>query len=236
MSLGAGIDGCRGGWILALHQRGAVSFHLLRKIEELLAYKLPKRVLVDMPIGLPAGADSGREIDRELKAAFGKFHSRVFLVPHREIVEASTYAVANAQSKERFGKGVSKQAWNIFPKIRELDSFLQKHPSLTEQIVESHPELCFAQHAEQQILGENKKQLAGQNARFVILEKVCPNIRESCEEFLNRNKKSDLALDDLLDATILAIHSRAAKCIFSREQNDPLLDIPISVWGGNSEQ
>lgn len=50
------------------------------------------------------------------------------------------YSEANAFGKTR-GMGLSKQAWMITPKIRELDALMT--PALQARIVEGHPELAF---------------------------------------------------------------------------------------------
>ena len=40
-------------------------------------------------------------------------------------------------------RGVSIQAFGIFPKIREIDALLIERPELRRRVVESHPEVAF---------------------------------------------------------------------------------------------
>jgi len=44
---------------------------------------------------------------------------------------------------ELTGKKLSRQAWGIIKKIREVDSFLRNHHEYAGRIRESHPEICF---------------------------------------------------------------------------------------------
>src|SRR5262249_61643664 len=40
-------------------------------------------------------------------------------------------------------RGVSIQAFGIFPKIREIDALLRVRPELRTRVIESHPEVAF---------------------------------------------------------------------------------------------
>ena len=40
-------------------------------------------------------------------------------------------------------RGVSIQAFGIFPKIREIDGLMRERPGLRERVFESHPEVAF---------------------------------------------------------------------------------------------
>lgn len=89
---------------------------------------------VDMPIGL---LDVGRRAcDIEARRRLGPRRSSVFPAPLRPMLETRTYEEALAIA------GLSKQAYNLIPKIRELDSLMTT--DLQRIVVEAHPELCFA--------------------------------------------------------------------------------------------
>jgi predicted RNase H-like nuclease len=60
----------------------------------------------------------------------------VFPTPLRQMLAATTYAEASAIA------GLSKQAFHLLPKIREVDAVMT--PRQQRTIVEVHPELCFA--------------------------------------------------------------------------------------------
>src|SRR5690606_29913624 len=61
----------------------------------------------------------------------------------RSAIYASTYDEACRINMERTGRGLSKQAWNIAPLIRQVDELLRSDARAREMIRESHPELAF---------------------------------------------------------------------------------------------
>lgn len=84
-------------------------------------------IAVDMPIGLPA---SGRRAcDTAARVALGPRRSSVFPVPTRPALAATSFAEVT---------GLSIQAWNLVPKIREVDA------CWLPRVVECSPELSFA--------------------------------------------------------------------------------------------
>ena len=89
---------------------------------------------VDMPIGLLEHGP--RACDVEARRRLGPRRSSVFPTPLRPMLAATTYAEALAVG------GLSKQAFNLLPKIREVDAVMT--PDKQKQIAEVHPELCFA--------------------------------------------------------------------------------------------
>ena len=46
-------------------------------------------------------------------------------------------------SRRLTGKGLSRQAFAIAPKIKEVDDFLQSCPTAEVTVREAHPEICF---------------------------------------------------------------------------------------------
>jgi predicted RNase H-like nuclease len=141
-----GVDGCRGGWVGALVSGTGVSWLLLPDAKAIVGAAFAAgvdAVGVDMPIGL---ADSGwRACDLAAKQLLGSAHARVFLTPPRAAVAAATYDEARALTRAACGAGLSKQAWAIAPRIRDLDE--QLTPALAERIVEVHPELAYRRMA-----------------------------------------------------------------------------------------
>lgn len=95
---------------------------------------------VDMPIGLP---DSGARVcDRKARDLLGAARSRVFPHLRRPLLRhLGDYRAANAWAKSD-GKGISKQAFNILPKIKQVDDCVV--PRDQARIKEAHPELAFA--------------------------------------------------------------------------------------------
>ncbi|MDX2290330.1 MAG: DUF429 domain-containing protein [Hyphomicrobiaceae bacterium] len=148
MTLVAGVDGCRGGWIVALRPLAAperAEVRMVPTFADVLAIRPePEVIAVDMPIGLPqAGSLGGRPCDVAARAGLGGRQSAVFAVPARAAVmcvdygEACRVALVNSQPPRK----VSKQTFNLFAKIREVDALLT--PELQTRIVECHPEVAF---------------------------------------------------------------------------------------------
>lgn len=95
------------------------------------------------------------------------------------------------------------QAFNIMPKIREVDDLLQQHPAARSAIRECHPEVCF--HA---ITGEpttyRKSSAAGLNERLAALQRVVPEVHDLYDQALKNWRRKKVARDDILDAMVAA--------------------------------
>ena len=130
----AGVDGCRAGWAVALANCDEIlDVRVVPTFADVLALR-PSAIAVDMPIGL---AETGsRACDIEARRRLGPRRSSVFPAPLRPMLEADTYQAALAVG------GLSKQAYFLLPKIREVDALMT--PRRQGTIVEAHPELCFA--------------------------------------------------------------------------------------------
>lgn len=98
---------------------------------------------VDMPIGL--SADGHRSADQLARDRLGPRRSTFFPTPIRSLLDFDDYDEANAHTKATIGKGLSKQTWNLMPKIREVDELWV--PDLAGRLVEAHPETSFAEIA-----------------------------------------------------------------------------------------
>ena len=130
----AGVDGCRAGWAVALADLDEIlDVRVVPTFADVLALR-PIAIAVDMPIGL---AETGpRACDIEARRRLGPRRSSVIPAPLRPMLEAATYEEALAIG------GLSKQAYHLLPKIREVDALMT--PRRQRTIVEAHPELCFA--------------------------------------------------------------------------------------------
>ncbi len=133
----AGVDGCRGGWfavLLHLAQAPAglvgLRFVLCRSFSELVNLpENPSPIALDMPIDLLDRAQpGGRSCDRAARALLGRPRaSSVFTPPTRAALQARSYAEATRLN----GAGMSKQAFHLIGKIREVDALMQ--PALQQQ-------------------------------------------------------------------------------------------------------
>ncbi|MBB4304333.1 putative RNase H-like nuclease [Rhodobium orientis] len=144
----AGVDGIRGGWIAAFHPVGDPGATVLKPFSRfadiLKAPEAPAIIAVDMPIGLPERiTGSGRAAEKAVRSLLGQRQSSVFSIPARAAVMEEDYckACSLALAASDPPKKISKQAFNIFPKIREIDALMA--PVLEDRVFEVHPELAF---------------------------------------------------------------------------------------------
>ncbi|HUI69991.1 MAG TPA: DUF429 domain-containing protein [Spirochaetia bacterium] len=140
-----GIDGCRAGWLFVAQDlaTGNCRAGIMSAIDEVPGFSpVPETVAIDIPIGLPDSRP--RLCEAEARRLLGRPRSSsVFSIPPRKVLRASSYAEACRIGAKIDGRKLSRQTWNILPKIKEVDAFLKAHPELREVLWESHPELCF---------------------------------------------------------------------------------------------
>jgi predicted RNase H-like nuclease len=204
----AGVDGCPFGWIAVgrLHATSEFTVAIADRFSALLNGPLASTlmIVVDMPIGLPE--TPGRTCERQTRRAIGPRRSSVFSAPLRGMLAFDRYEDANAYGKER-GAGLSKQAWNITPKIRELDTLMT--PAAQARIAEGHPELAFARLGTGPCL-HAKRDPEGKDERLRRLKDhgVCGGalLAAARKSFPASRVFSD---DDLLDAAALALTAEA---------------------------
>ncbi len=159
----AGVDGCSAGWIAAFVRpdgSGARLRVVPRFADVLAAPETPAIIGVDMPIGLPERTGlGGRAAENAVRPLLGARQSSVFSVPSRAAVFAGDYADAcrlAAQTSDPPRK-VSKQLFNIAPRIREIDVLLREFPAAAARVFEVHPEVAFWRMNGGRALGEPKK-------------------------------------------------------------------------------
>ena len=198
MALVAGADGCKGGWICVTRdtETGTVQSSVCSSAHDLISQApIPDALCIDIPIGLP---DSGsRKCDIAARAFIGPRRSSVFPAPIRSMLLAASYASACAIGLEKDGRKLSKQAWGIVPKIREVDEILRASARARNVVVEVHPEVCFAVwagapmcHPKKNAEGHaERRQLVAAHFGVAVLDAI-----------LRRYPRSLVAADDVLDA------------------------------------
>jgi predicted RNase H-like nuclease len=138
-----GVDACSAGWVGIALTGSQITAYVHADIEALVQQATadgPLQVIgIDMPIGLPDA--SARRADLEARAAAGPRWASVFVTPVRATLAFTDYRQASELNKEITGRGISRQAFNLLEKIRQVDGWLQMAPC---RIVEVHPELSFA--------------------------------------------------------------------------------------------
>ena len=176
--------------------------------------------LIDIPIGL-GSKTIFRKVDQFLRNKLSKnFKSSVFNTPNRAAVYAEDYLNSKEINLYETEKSVSIQAWNICPKIKEIDTFLTKHSSAKISLTESHPELCFQELNNQTPLQFKKNCKEGIQERLQILAKFDKNSSLHFNNFLENSKRSHVKKDDIIDSMGLAYcfkYSKELEFIYSSE-------------------
>lgn len=162
-------------------------------------------VAVDMPIGL--SDDGHRECETLARKILSPHGARVFRVPPRGALSFSydDWAGANSWSKRRGSGGISKQSWNILPKIAEIDGAIAAADQ--SRIHEAHPELAFCRLNGGKPL-PSKHTYEGLNARKRLLRKAGFT---SISDWLTRRRDFHAKPDDILDACALLLTAQRIK-------------------------
>lgn len=204
-----GLDGCRAGWVAAKWAGNKVSYEILSTDEELTAaFRQAARVFIDIPIGLE-DENYTRLADQALREELGKeYASSVFNAPIRPAAEAPNYATASMISFDFTEKKISMQAWNITPKIMQIDRILRKYPELQEKVFESHPELLFKVLNGGKVVEQKKSTNLGLKHRLQLLRGYMSNAKDLYREIKESENSRDAKEDDLLDAMALAVLAR----------------------------
>lgn len=193
-----GLDGCRGGWVAVERTgRGRYQAEVVTDLQPLIK-RLRNNDLaalaIDMPIGLLD--TQPRDCDVAARKVLGARRSSVFPAPVRDTLEATDYPDACRRSRSSSGKALSKQAYNLLPKLIEVDQLVK--PTDQDRLVEAHPECAFAR-----LLGgpldDPKRTTAGAEQRRTLLREWDPVLGDLID--------SDHGLPkiDLLDAAVLVV-------------------------------
>jgi predicted RNase H-like nuclease len=205
-----GVDSCKGGWILVMVSSGEYHYQFCRDFNLLMQkVETNSRVLVDIPIGLLSRENvlaGVRPCDSAARKILGKKHSSIFNPPCFEALYEKSYQDASRVNHEILGKKLSKQSWNIVPKIQDVNSFLQLNPEWRGKILESHPELSFQFLNNNIQLQYSKKTREGIIERITVLEKYWPFAATIFKEMENDPELRGKAnKDDMVDALCLAV-------------------------------
>jgi predicted RNase H-like nuclease len=191
-----GVDGCKRGWVaIELSNRGfqrARTFPTFAKL--FAACERAKVIAVDMPIGL---VDRERTADTAARDYLVGQSSCVFNSPPRAALRADSYEAASAIARDVSERGLSRQSYALFEKIREVDEFIDD-----TRIHEVHPEVSFRVLNGDIRLLHGKKTWGGahlRRRRLVDAGIVVPD---------DLGEVDPVAVDDILDAAIAAWSAR----------------------------
>ncbi|MBV9833010.1 MAG: DUF429 domain-containing protein [Alphaproteobacteria bacterium] len=213
----AGVDGCRGGWIAALHNlaNGEWRFHYAASLAAIAdAPQRPKIIAIDMPMGFLEQAEpGGRACEREARRLLKGKTSSVFAVPVRAVLASPTYvhALAANRASSDHGLGLSKQAWHLVPKMCELDALLGSQPFLRKRVFEAHPELAFARLNKGAPVLASKKTEEGRRTRLTLLAEAGfkqAEARWAEHRTAQKLRRADVADDDAYDALAVCVTAR----------------------------
>jgi predicted RNase H-like nuclease len=184
VTVAAGVDACRGGWVAVLVEDGRYTGSLLESRFELLLELLASAAAigVDIPIGLPIVGP--RAADLEARKFVGPRRSSVFPTPTREALAAATYAEARSAAP-----WLSAQSFAIGSKILEVDACFD------DRVFEVHPEVSFVALAGRHLSA--KRSWNGQMERRRLLGGAGLELPEHLAA-------GDAAVDDVLDAAAAA--------------------------------
>jgi predicted RNase H-like nuclease len=192
-----GVDGCPAGWLsVSLDDKGEMPVaRIFPDAAELLHDAAERLVAIDIPIGLPS--NGVRRCDMEARAILGPRKSSVFPAPLRCTLLAPSYEEACAASAGACGKRLSRQTYEILPRIRQVDTLLRERPTLVQIVYEVHPEVCFCHWNARKAMRHPKQSGFGFLERFRLAEQAFPGAAENIRNTIPRKQASD---DDILDA------------------------------------
>ncbi|MBI4471310.1 MAG: DUF429 domain-containing protein [Acidobacteria bacterium] len=235
-----GIDGCRGGWIVACSDEkfGTVEFDVVADLAGVFSQSGKATLIaIDIPIGLSPAAP--RRCDTEARRFLTIRGSSVFPVPVRSALAAAAanrYREACDLNFAACGRRLSKQSHGILRKIAEVDALMS--PRLQPFIRESHPEIALALMNGAMAVVPGKKTLEGRRERMRLLKQQGVRINANrLERERRRFGASTVALDDLIDA--LACMTIARKIAEGRAVRFPVSGVEardergllMEIWG-----
>jgi len=207
MTTVAGLDGCRGGWCAveldAQDDTVTASGPAIRTFSDVVASQA-EIICIDIPIGLLDGPGR-RFCDTAARKLLGRPRaSSVFPSPCRSVLSmdlsSEQYPVVSIENKRRSDRKLTKQTYNISPKIRDIDLWMT--PGLQRRVREVHPEVCFWALNNSRPMEHNKKRLRGRLERWFLLRRhirglpLTPSIPKKMKPFC--------AIDDYIDALAAA--------------------------------
>src|SRR5262245_13928429 len=118
-----GVDGCKRGWLCVAKRAGRFEAWIAPDITSIVKRAGARSLIgIDVPIGFSRCA--GRECDAAARALLRTRACTVFSPPVRSALRAKTHEDACRINRKMRGKGISIQAFHLYPKLREIDASL----------------------------------------------------------------------------------------------------------------
>ncbi len=153
-------------------------------------------VTIDIPIGLPLSRERDCDVAarRLLRAPRS---SSVFPAPVYGVVQEDDYQRACEVHRQIDGRALSRQAFAILPKIREVNGLMWSDPAHQQRVREVHPEVCFAVWNRDKAMQYRKAIVSGRLERQVLIDEVWPGQWRIVRDELSGHS---FEIDDLNDA------------------------------------
>ena len=187
----AGVEPCRGGWLVVSGKLQGVSLfpeppELMGTLVEILDYRPSFEIVaLHSPIGLPSEqAKGGRACDRDARRLLGRRRGAA-------IVSPPTRSVLGDDA----GEGMSAVVRGLLPRIREVQGDVASYHQ--RNIFEVHPELSFYQLNDDVPLRYGKRTRLGIEERLALLQARMPGLDRTLD-----NRPDDVPLPRLLDACV----------------------------------
>ncbi len=214
-----GIDGWKSRWVAVALEDGVFGEALVGEVLPDVLVRIPavEAVGIDIPIGFPT--TEPRRADQAAREFVGPRRSSVFPTLPETAYRAETYKEANELCRERWGKGVSQQAFALRSKVLEVAELVDD-----ARVFEVHPEVTFAAMAGEPLQWP-KRSWNGQQLRRQLLAEngiVLPaDLREA----------GTVPVDDVLDAAACAWTAhRVRRGIASTLPPDPSTGEPTITY------
>ena len=161
-----GVDACEGGWVFIRLVDGSFeSAGFYREFAVGVNSTPDSEVIgVNIPIGFPRPPAIQRLADDQARAMVGPRRFSVYRALHPDILGEQYWAAANRISRNRFGRGLTRQSFALRAKINEVADVA----AWDSRVYEVHPEVSFVALAGQH-LEVSKKQWNGHNVRRALL-------------------------------------------------------------------
>lgn len=215
-----GVDACPAGWLATEIADAGIQTKTFENFGEVVeTFSDAGCIFVDIPVGLPQ--TDRRRCDEEASDLLGCRGNSVFYPPCQSAIELSDHEEASQEQRAKIGHGLSQQAHNIGPKIRQVAAAVgDKYDGLVR---ESHPELCFAALNGQPI-AYSKSSDWGRGLRMKLLCDELDTAREHYRDVRDRYFLKDVGRDDILDSMVLAVAARRSG--IATVPNSPTIDEP----------
>jgi len=135
-----------GDWLaVALDGEGVASAAVLDDVGDLWYRheERARRILVDVPIGLPGEAGARRRCDELARSVLGDRGDALLAPPVREATRKQRHATATRVHERTTGRELSAAAFARSDGIAAIDELLGELPEARSVVGEAHPEVCY---------------------------------------------------------------------------------------------